>query len=536
MNMARFMNKGISLEELPNTFRDTITFAYRLGSIRYVWIDSLCIRQPIKGQGYNEAEQLSDWAEQSRAMDKIYQKAYLNISATASKDGNEGLFRERKPEHVQPNVVEVRHPAYRSVHSTEDAPSDLFTCIIVSEAVYVELVDRAPVNQRGWVMQERFLAPRVLHFCEDQIAWECKECKDAEHLPGSMSIPWTELQGVLTNDHFEDPMIRQGRTLREDRLDGLVDPDSGMQDLYVYELWRNTVEAYTRTEVSFASDKLVAFSGLASHFHQRLFSPNEARTYLAGLWSTNLESQLLWYVSESYSPKAFDKSAERITGRAPSWSWAALDTPQGITYGDITDYGIVSTADLTTVRGGHVENTDPNEELLCKVLSYSISLVDAESAFGMVKGGHILLQPRTLGRIGLLKQPPERNLPYAWFMKSTSDDVEDDVEGPVRDHTDIKLDAPNSDTDIFQHTTELFLMPVAWGPRTMSRDEQQLRCLLLKFQGLYAVTQDHVNLTTESQLVYRSFTRFGTASLPYDFGAFFEKLEELRTYEIICFL
>jgi hypothetical protein len=36
-------------------------------------------------------------------------------------------------------------------------------------------IDKAPVNRRGWVLQERLMAPRVLHFCHDQVAWECSE-------------------------------------------------------------------------------------------------------------------------------------------------------------------------------------------------------------------------------------------------------------------------------------------------------------------------------------------------------------------------
>ena len=29
------------------------------------------------------------------------------------------------------------------------------------------------LNKRGWVFQERLLAPRVLHFARHQILWEC---------------------------------------------------------------------------------------------------------------------------------------------------------------------------------------------------------------------------------------------------------------------------------------------------------------------------------------------------------------------------
>lgn len=34
---------------------------------------------------------------------------------------------------------------------------------------------RSPLNDRGWTLQERLLAPRVLHFGTSEMAWECAE-------------------------------------------------------------------------------------------------------------------------------------------------------------------------------------------------------------------------------------------------------------------------------------------------------------------------------------------------------------------------
>lgn len=45
--------------------------------------------------------------------------------------------------------------------------------VLIDACYWDELVTRAPVNTRAWVLQERLMAPRVLHFCRDQIAWEC---------------------------------------------------------------------------------------------------------------------------------------------------------------------------------------------------------------------------------------------------------------------------------------------------------------------------------------------------------------------------
>ena len=39
----------------------------------------------------------------------------------------------------------------------------------------------SPLNGRGWVLQERLLAPRTLHFGREQLFWERRECRCPEH-------------------------------------------------------------------------------------------------------------------------------------------------------------------------------------------------------------------------------------------------------------------------------------------------------------------------------------------------------------------
>ncbi|EUC34415.1 hypothetical protein COCCADRAFT_62087, partial [Bipolaris zeicola 26-R-13] len=73
---------GMELDELPKTFQQAIQFAARLPNVGYIWIDTLCIKQ-----GDEE-----DWLHQSARMDQVYKKAFLNISATAASNGEEGIF------------------------------------------------------------------------------------------------------------------------------------------------------------------------------------------------------------------------------------------------------------------------------------------------------------------------------------------------------------------------------------------------------------------------------------------------------------
>jgi hypothetical protein len=75
---------GIQLAELPQTFKDAVSFTRSLG-IRYLWIDSLCIIQ----------QDHDDWEIEAGRMRSVYSNSYLNIAATGSSAGNGGCFRER---------------------------------------------------------------------------------------------------------------------------------------------------------------------------------------------------------------------------------------------------------------------------------------------------------------------------------------------------------------------------------------------------------------------------------------------------------
>jgi hypothetical protein len=54
----------------------------------------------------------------------------------------------------------------------------LCTCIYLNQ--YIE---NSPLCKRAWVLQERFLAPRTLHFEATQLFWECRQIQAPEMYP-----------------------------------------------------------------------------------------------------------------------------------------------------------------------------------------------------------------------------------------------------------------------------------------------------------------------------------------------------------------
>jgi hypothetical protein len=151
---------NIPWESLSLTFQDAIVASLKLG-IHYIWIDALCIIQDDK----------EDWIHEAARMTGVYLNSYLNISADASRNGTEGLFRERDTDILQSFVVP---------HGKRD--SQRCASVFYTDR-WFNSVALSPLANRAWTVQEKFLAPRVLHFAAEEVHWECMELFTAESLP-----------------------------------------------------------------------------------------------------------------------------------------------------------------------------------------------------------------------------------------------------------------------------------------------------------------------------------------------------------------
>lgn len=309
-NKAR-LHDSFSVDELPPNFRDAAMTTQKLG-FRYVWIDSLCIIQGADG----------DWAEQAPLMDRVYMNAELCLAAAASEDAYGGFFRRRDPEDVQPFQIGLLVPAQEPGRATEekdkeetkeDKPTPRSSYAYcrgqVPILIWVDSVDDAPLNLRGWVQQERVLAPRTIHFGRAQVCWECKELQAYEAGPDDAMA---ENRHKMVKDWETRGPETVARYQARDRARGLsLEPYA--QD--IYEAWRRIVGEYSRCALSFERDKLVAASGLAKAFARHL-----GEEYVAGLWRGHLVQELLWQRSLAIG----DGARRHAEYRAPTWSWASI--------------------------------------------------------------------------------------------------------------------------------------------------------------------------------------------------------------------
>lgn len=139
--------KDIPFDQLPRSFQDAVKVTRAL-RIRYLWIDSLCIIQ----------ENEDDWNRELSRMGQVFSNAYCTIAASSAESSDEG-FLDRTHHPVQ--FATVPGPAGAKLHISE--------CI---EDFHRD-VEKATLNTRGWVLQERALSYRTLHFTKTQVYWEC---------------------------------------------------------------------------------------------------------------------------------------------------------------------------------------------------------------------------------------------------------------------------------------------------------------------------------------------------------------------------
>ncbi|KAF2093753.1 HET-domain-containing protein, partial [Rhizodiscina lignyota] len=304
-NIKQFLNEGISLEQISNrNFTEALEVCERL-SVRYLWIDSLCIVQHSeKNKSANAKEQEleeTDWHHEAPLMDQVYRHSHCNIAATASRDRNGGLFRARNLDHLRGDgeLSLARYHTSRKLGIFGDTvwrivPSDYWERELLDNVLYT----------RAWVFQERMLAPRILHFSKNQIFWDCGTLSACEVLPSGLPQPIDTISG--TDRHWrqrlQDPSLPQQGPLAGEATDSLE------------QFWKRAVQSYTKCNLTNGGDKLVAIWGVAKLVRAAL-----DEEYCVGMWERNFKEQLAWRVADCRT------SSRPRPLRAPSWSWASMD-------------------------------------------------------------------------------------------------------------------------------------------------------------------------------------------------------------------
>ena len=379
---------GVSFIDLPITLQDSVTVCRKL-AIQYLWIDCLCIIQ----------DDPDDLIRELATMGRVYRESYLTLKASSASRSQDGFLEDRNSQKDENLGIQARFVCQ---------DGSIGSVILLREDKMVPPWPMQPLDSRGWALQEHELSPRILEYGIHQARWLCQ-----------------------TVDLFDGGLHRSAGKAEEVSIKG------GYLAASIYEdtIWSSVVQDYCNRALSFDTDKLPAVAAIAEEYYKNIIYDDRGnritQKYLAGLWLFSLSSLLLWTRSgEATRPTDY---------RAPSWSWAALNSK--------ISFDNCSIEEATELEILEAETTPASDKL----------------PFGAVTSGHVKLKSR------MLRSP--------W--KFTIQEVEssaipsDAIGGQLR----IWLDAPNEDFGNTFDSSQLWFFEATCSLRC----ERQRGLILVEF-------------------------------------------------------
>ncbi|KAK4208730.1 hypothetical protein QBC37DRAFT_296075 [Rhypophila decipiens] len=187
-------------------------------------------------------------------------------------------------------------------------------------------------STRGWTFQERHLSTRCIYFSSDFVYFQCAEGRRCE--TGGDLLHWPDItpSPSYTDEKEEhpatptNPLLSLGSCAAPSRpatMSTTHIPTEGYKyRRHRFDLYREIVETYSRRQLSFATDVLNAFTGVAG-----VLERNFETSFVYGLPACFLDHALLWAHECPWDRRLMaefsSSSSERLPAKLfPSWSWA----------------------------------------------------------------------------------------------------------------------------------------------------------------------------------------------------------------------
>ena len=285
------MSKSLP-DTLPQTIEDALVVTRNLGQ-RYLWVDVLCIDQA----------NLKEMDGQVANMHLIYGRALVTLVAADGEDAESGLSSVHGGSDCRDQISEIVD-GVRVFMSQPMLAQELFG----TSDGYLSLSSASSKwVTRAWCYQEGLLAARLLIFTGSQVFWKCSQellsesvAESPEHVRfWAKPAPYHEL---LCSPLLPTPSESDDNRKRSNSPQWTV--------------YCQFVEEYSRRDLSYQSDAMKAFSGIAHSLAQSSLSH-----YVWCLPQEGLDWALLWrpWLYTSMQRQGF-----------PTWSW--LSCQGGVTY------------------------------------------------------------------------------------------------------------------------------------------------------------------------------------------------------------
>ncbi|RYP57244.1 hypothetical protein DL769_009613 [Monosporascus sp. CRB-8-3] len=258
--------------QLPRTISDAIKIAQSF-KFRYIWIDSLCIKQDDQG----------DQATEIQRMHEIYANARLTIVAATGSSAHAPLL------HIDPNMLSNRYHPIGSHRFCLDRPE------------FQHVVSFTTWFTRGWTLQELICSARLLYFTPERTYYSCGARSWSEDFPLDPAMP-----AEIYEQYFRD----------DDPKGISFSGKEDASDCYTTMVEKLSIRHFTKDE-----DVMKALSGMYS-----MFALNKLGPATSGVPINFLEASLMWQPA--------GRLRRRIASSPnlpyPTWSWAGWTGP--VTY------------------------------------------------------------------------------------------------------------------------------------------------------------------------------------------------------------
>jgi len=278
---------GILFADMTPVMQDMIKTARAL-SIRYIWIDALCIIQ----------DDMEDWTHEAERMGPVYANAYVTICAISTSSCLDS-FLDRPAAPVSVAFQSSLQPGihgYLNLRSERPERPVRYPLGDLASTQFDKDLSCGAWSLRAWTLQEKEMSQRLLYFGARRVHFSCPTRRI------------TEMEPVRLNcaSFFSQELRRHKQ---------------GEPDVNVLRNWHKLISSYVDRQSTKSKDRFPAIAGLA-----KLMAEATKWTYVAGLWKEALPEALLWSTDRGddvTKQQLFARSTAEIPGTyiGPSWSW-----------------------------------------------------------------------------------------------------------------------------------------------------------------------------------------------------------------------
>lgn len=202
----------------------------------------------------------------------IYRGARVVISAARGTDAGKGMFSSLEEDWTKIYTVRLTPPTGRGNGGEKKREERIYVRRAIAHITRPRLRYMAditstwyPLFTRGWVSQERLLAPRIVHFGWQELTFECRahtrcQCtlvSAADYSDvNSTTAKFHERHTLPKRYYFPSP--QSNPTLGSTAGGSTIDSIRALRTR-----WRHLVEDYTRLHLTFPKDVFPAISGVA---------------------------------------------------------------------------------------------------------------------------------------------------------------------------------------------------------------------------------------------------------------------------------